>query len=90
MAGPACDRWTSVGGVRESRSKSQLRLRVGDRPNGIILWIVFVVRTVVGDSLNNDFRIVAAGEGALRVGPIVLGLAFVVAGYRPWALLVVA
>ena len=58
-------------------------MRFGDRANGIILWIVFVVRTVVGDALDHDFGVVASGEGALRVGPIVFGLAFVVAGNGP-------
>ena len=52
------------------------------RMPGVITWIVFVIRAVVGDALNDDFGIVAAGEGALRVGPIVLGLAFMFGGHR--------
>jgi len=68
----------------------ELRLGFRDGMACVILRIVFIFRAVVGDALNHDFGIVAASEGALRVGPIVLGLAFVVAGYPPWAFLVVA
>ena len=56
----------------------------------VVNRIVFVFRAIVGDALDDDFGVVAASESALRVGPIVLGLAFVVAGHRPWAFLVVA
>src|SRR5260370_36191005 len=50
---------------------------------------VFFVASVVGDALDHDFGIVAAGEGALRVSPIVFGLAFVVSRGRALALSVV-
>src|SRR6266567_4525305 len=56
----------------------------------VVIRIVFVVRAVVGYALNNDFGIVAAGEGALRISPIVLGLALVVVGHQPLAFLVLA
>jgi hypothetical protein len=49
----------------------------------VVIRIAFVVRAAVGDALNNDFGIVTAGEGALRMSPIVLGLAFVVVGHQP-------
>ena len=61
----------------------QLSLSLRHRAPCVIIRIVFVFRAVVGDALNDDFGIVAAGEGALRVGPIVFGLAFVVAGNGP-------
>ena len=73
-----------------SGSSVQVRLGLRDGVPCVVIRIVFIFRAVVGDALNHDFGIVAASEGALRVGPIVLGLAFVVAGHRPWAFLVVA
>jgi len=41
---------------------------------------MFFVTAVVRDALDDDLGIVTAGEGALGVSPIVLGLAFVVRG----------
>jgi hypothetical protein len=46
----------------------------------VVIRIAFVVRAVVGDALN---RVVTAGEGALRISPIVRGSAFVVVGHQP-------
>ena len=56
----------------------------------VVVRVVFVFRAIVGDALDHYLGIVAAGEGALRVGPIVLGLAFVVAGHSAFMLSVVA
>jgi len=56
----------------------------------VIIRIVFVFRAIVGDALDHYFGVVAAGEGALGVGPIVFGLAFVVAGCSPLTLPAVA
>ena len=56
----------------------------------VVIRIVFIFRAVVGDALNHDFGIVAASERTLRVGPIVLGLGFVLVGHRPWTFLSVA
>src|SRR5258708_39238765 len=52
----------------------------------VIIRIGFIFRTVVGDALKDDLGIVAAGEGALRVGPVVLGLALMAARHGPLAL----
>jgi hypothetical protein len=65
-------------------------LRFCNGAPSVVIRIGFIVRAVIGDALNHDFGIVAAREDALRVGPIVLGLAFVFAGHRPQAFLVVA
>ena len=56
----------------------------------VIIRIGFVVCAVVSDALDYDFGVVAAGEGAFRVGPIAFGLAFVVTGHRPLPMLVLA
>jgi hypothetical protein len=61
----------------------QLGLSPRHRPPCVIIRIVFVFRAVVGDPLDDDFGIVTTGKGALRVGPILFGLAFVVAGNGP-------
>jgi hypothetical protein len=49
----------------------------------VIVRIAFVVRAVVSDALDGDFGVVASGEGALRVSPIMFGLALVVTGNIP-------
>ena len=49
----------------------------------VVIRIVFIFRAVVGDALNHYFGIVAAGQGALRIRSIVLGLALVPATYGP-------
>ena len=61
----------------------QLSLSPRYRPACVIIRIVFVIRAVVGDPLDDDFGIVTTGQGALRVGPILFGLAFLVAGNDP-------
>ena len=54
-----------------------------DSVSCVIVRIVFSVRAIVGDALDHDFGIIATGEGAFRVSPIVFGLAFVVARNGP-------
>src|SRR5882762_7436514 len=85
--------WWWVGDFRRARTFSlifQLRFGFQNRVSCVVIRVVLIFRPVVGDALNHDFGGVAAGEGALRVCPIVLGLAFVVAGHRPFTLSVVA
>ena len=92
MIGFLVGRWR-FGNTGRSRVVSfawQLRLGFRDGMPCVVIRIVFIFRAVVGDALNHDFGIVAASEGALRIGPIVLGLAFVVAWHLPWAFLVVS
>ena len=68
----------------------ELLLGFRDSMPRIVNRIVFVFPAIVGDALNDHFGVVATSESAFRIGPIVLGLAFVVAGHRPRAFLVVA
>src|SRR5713226_7214722 len=54
-------------------SPSQLVLRLLDRMSRVIR--VLLAATIVFNSPNDFFRIVATCQGALGIGPIVLGLA---------------
>ena len=49
----------------------------------IIFRISFIFGAVVGDALDHDFGIVAAGKRALGISPIVFRLALVHAQQRP-------
>ena len=60
-----------------------------DRQASVVFGIRLVLRAIVRDALDYDFGIVATGQGALRVRPIVFGLALVVGWQRPLPLLVV-
>src|SRR5580704_15869365 len=46
----------------------------------VIDRIGFVFRTVVSNTLDHRFWVVAAGEGALGKSPVVFGLAYIVPG----------
>jgi hypothetical protein len=82
--------WGGPGGFGFYIPSVQFRLSFVNRQTRIIQGIVLVIRTVVGDAAYHFLWIVAAGEGTFGICPIVLGLALVVAGHRPWAFLVVA
>lgn len=56
----------------------------------VVFGVGFILCAVVSDALDDYFGVVAACEGALRIGPIAFGLAFVVARHRPLPLLVFA
>ena len=56
----------------------------------VIIRIVFSVRAVVGDSLDDFFWVVTSGEGALRIGPVMFGLAQRARLRRSWRLRMVA
>src|SRR5579859_2887421 len=76
---------TSVRGRAGSGSRGRnfaLGQRLFHRVTGVVIGICFILRAVVSNALDHYFWVVAPGEGALRVGPIVLGLAFVVVGKR--------
>ncbi len=49
---------------------------------GVVNGIAFVIAPKVSDPLDHYFWIVTAGEGALRICPVMFGLAFVVVGKR--------
>src|SRR5229473_1090023 len=83
-------RFEICGRVRAFTFASSLRLCLCDGVPCVINRIGFILRAVVGDALDNDFGVVAAGEGALGVGPVVFGLAFVVVRHLPLVLSVVA
>ena len=67
-------RFEICGRVRAFTFASSLRLCLCDGVPCVINRIGFILRAVVGDALDNDFGVVAAGEGALGVGPV--GLRF--------------
>ena len=64
----------------------KLGLGLDDGMPCIVIGIVFIFRAIVGDTLNYYIGIVAAGEGAFSVSPILFGLAFVVGVHFPLAL----
>ena len=64
----------------------ELRLGLRDGVMGIVIRVSFILRSVIGDALDYYFRIVAAGEGALRIGPVMLGLAQWTRRRRSWRL----
>src|SRR5271156_5492740 len=74
-------------GLSVGPSPLQINLSLRDRTASVRFGVGFIVCAKVSDSLDHYFWIVAARKGALRVSPIVFGLAFVVARYRPPSLL---
>jgi len=68
----------------------QVSLSLRDSVPCVVIRIVFIFRAVVGDAPNHDFGIVAASERTPRVGPIALGLGFVLVRQGPWTFLSVA
>lgn len=83
-------RFGNCGLFRALPFASKLLLCLCDSMPCVIDRIGFVFRAVAGDALDHDFGVVTTGEGALRVGPVVLGLALMVARHGPLALSVVA
>ncbi len=49
--------------------------RFFDRVTGVVLRVVLLVGPIVGDSANDFLWIVTSREGALRIGPVMFGLA---------------
>ena len=68
----------------------ELPLSLHDGVPCVVNRVGFIVSAVVGDALDDYFGIIPTGKGALRIGPIAFGLAFVVARHRPLPLLVFA
>jgi hypothetical protein len=68
----------------------QVYLGIHDSVSSVVQGIGLFIATVVGDPLNDFLLVVAAGEGAFGVSPILFGLAFVVGVHFPLALSVVA
>ena len=73
-----------------SSIRIQFFLSFVNRQTRIVSRVGLVIRPIVGYALDNDFGIISTGESAFGKGPIVLGLAFVVIGHPPLALLIVA
>src|SRR5712692_5716528 len=80
----------SRGSARVVRSALHLCLSLHDSESGVVVRIGFIVRAIVGDTLDYNFGIVAAGEGAFGVSPILFGLAFVTVRDFPLAFPIVA
>src|SRR5260221_2986996 len=78
------------GGLSGGASPPQINLSIHESVPGIMLGVVSVFGEVVSDALDNHFGIVAAGQSAIGVGPVVFGLAFAAGGHRPVAMPVVA
>src|SRR5271156_1517879 len=75
---------------RLCRCGFERRLGLRHGAASVVFGVRFILCAVVGDALNDDFVIVAAGEGALGVSPIVFGLALVFAGNGPSSFLAFA
>src|SRR5260370_10600468 len=73
---------------------SPLRVESGsrffDRVTGVVLRVVLLVGPIVGDSANDFLWIVTSREGALRIGPVMFGLAERARLRRIWRLRMVA
>ena len=68
------------------RSLVQLDLRFGHGTASVRFRVVFFGTSIVGDALDDFFRVVTAGEGALRIGPVMFGLAQWARLRRSWRL----
>src|SRR6266436_4488881 len=81
---------TAFIGFRGRSPGRKLGLSFVDGEPGVVNGIAFVIAPKVSDSLDHYFWIVTAGEGALRICPVMFGLAFVVTRDGPLALFVLA
>lgn len=52
----------------------QFGLRLRDGVPGVVFRVVLLICTVIRDAADDFFLVVSSREGALRVGPIALGL----------------
>ncbi len=80
----------SLQGLSAGASPLQINLSLRDRTASVGFGFGLILCAKVSDSLDHYFWVVTAGEGALRIRPVMFGLAFVVTGHRPIALLVLA
>lgn len=61
---------------------SNCSLSLADSQSRVILRIVLVFSTIVGDSANDLLWVVAAGEGALGESPVPFRLGYLASGRR--------
>lgn len=71
-------RFKDFGGTGILTLLAELALGFRHGVAGVVIGVLFVLRAICSNALDDEFGIVAAGKCALRVGPIVLRLAFVV------------